>query len=66
MGAYDLHPLDARAIFLHNDLLCMDRALWGVHNVLDGGGGANGNDPFNSRQLNSHTFKLQGTLKSET
>ena len=47
VGAYYLHPPDARAIFLHNDLLCN-----GTCSVTGGritywgrGGGTNGKDP---------------------
>ena len=46
VGAYYLQPPDARAIFLHNDLLCNDTCSvtgGGGHNVL--GGGTNGKDP---------------------
>ena len=39
MGAYRLQPPDARAIFLHNDLLCNDTCsvTGGEHNLLGGG-----------------------------
>ena len=48
VGAYYLQPPDARATFLHNDLLCNDTCsvtggsitYWG-----GGGGGTNGKDP---------------------
>ena len=40
VGAYYLHPPDARAIFLHNDLLCN-----GTCSVT---GGTNGKDPISS------------------
>ena len=44
MGAYYLQPPDARAIFLHNDLLCNDTC-----SVTGGSitywGGTNGKDP---------------------
>ena len=39
VGAYYLHPPDARAITLHNDLLCNDTCS------VTGGGGTNGKDP---------------------
>ena len=44
MGAYYLHPQDARAIFLHNDLPCNDTCsvTGGGHNIL---GGTNVNNP---------------------
>ena len=44
VGAYYLQPPDARAIFLHNDLLCNGTCsvTGGEHNVL---GGTNGKDP---------------------
>ena len=45
MGAYYLHPPDARTIFLHNDLLCN-----GTCSVTGGRitywGGTNGKDPY--------------------
>ena len=45
VGAYYLHPPDARAIFLHDDLLCN-----GTCSVTGGSitywGGTNGKDPF--------------------
>ena len=52
MGAYYLQPPDARAIFLHNDLLCNDTCsvtggsitYWGGGGG-GGGGGTNGKDP---------------------
>ena len=53
MGAYYLQPPEARAIFLHNDLLCNDTCsvsggsltYWG-----GGGGGGGRNSEFFSRQ----------------
>ena len=49
VGAYYLHPPEARAIFLHNDLPFDDTCplIGGEHNVL-WGGGTNGNDPRNT------------------
>ena len=40
-------PPDARAIFLHDELLCNGTCsvTSGTHNVLGGGGGTNGKDP---------------------
>ena len=45
MGAFYLHPLDAQAVFLHNDLLCNGTCsvTGNAHNVLWGAG--NGKDP---------------------
>ena len=40
MAAYYLHPPDARAIFLYNDLLCKGTcSVTGVHITYWGGGG---------------------------
>ena len=54
VGAYYLQPPDARAIFLHNDLLCNDTCsvTGGSITYWGGGGGTNGKDPkifFNSK-----------------
>ena len=50
VGAYYLHPPDARAIFLHSDLLCN-----GTCSVTGGcityWGGTNGKDPKNDRKI---------------
>ena len=48
VGAYYLQPPDARAIFLHNDLLCNDTCsvTGGSITYWGGGGGTNGKDPI--------------------
>ena len=51
VGAYYLHPPDARAIFLHDDLLCKGTCYvtggGGAHKAL-WGGGTNGKGPKKS------------------
>ena len=47
VGAYYLHPPDARAIFLHSDLLCNGTcSVTGGRITYWGGGGTNGKDPI--------------------
>ena len=45
VGAYYLQPPDARAIFLHNDLLCNDTCSVTGGSITYWGGGTNGKDP---------------------
>ena len=63
VGAYYLHPPDARAIFLHNDLLCN-----GTCSVTGGRitywGGTNGKDPKFFVKPNVHTKTL--TIDSDS
>ena len=58
VGAYYLQPPDARAIFLHNDLLCNDTC-----SVTGGSitywGGTNGKDPRIQRSNCCHCALLQ-------
>ena len=59
VGAYYLHPPDARVITLHNDLLCKDMCsvTGGRITYWGGGGGTNGKDP------NDHIISIESLIK---
>ena len=64
MGAYYLQPPDARAIFLHNDLLCNDTCS------VNGGsitywGGTNGKGPGNLRISRITNFKNRSFISGQ-
>ena len=46
VGAYYLQPPDARAIFLHDDLLCNGTCSVTGGSITNWGGGTNGKDPY--------------------
>ena len=64
VGAYYLQPQDARATFLHNDLLGNDTCfITGVHNVLGEGGHKRKRSSFSYNALYNNLNFTWGSQK---